>query len=219
MPKAEKGTAKWIATQIRKKSTTRLRWYCGLCGVGCKDENGYKCHLETDAHIQRELSIEESTKSFKLSEKDKVFRRNFIECLIKRHFGQAVLAHDIYQELFPNDRPHANMKATCWQTLGSFVAQIRKEGRVEAQKGLKGWTVRVSDDAALADSGDDDDKPQKVKKVRIESAKQEDRPAETVPLPTARLDTRKVVFSLASIAKKQDDFPKPALFEDSDSED
>ena len=219
MTKAERGTAKWISTQIRKKGTTRLRWYCGLCGVGCKDENGYKCHLETDSHIQRELSIDESTKTFKLSENDKLFRRNFVECLVKRHFGQAVLAHDIYQELYPNDRPHANMKSMCWGTLGSFVAQLRKEGRVEAQKGLKGWTVRISDEAALEDSGDEKEKRATAKKARIELTETITQVAQPVQQPTARLDNKKVMFSLSAVSKKPVELPQPALFDESESED
>ena len=162
MPKAEVGSAKWVSSQIRKSGKTKIRWYCGLCKVACKDENGYKCHLQSDSHIHRELAVTESLRTFKVSREDKTFKRRFVNCLISKYFGQTVLAHDVYRDLFPLDRAHAVMKQTCWATLGVFMAQLRKEGLVEAQKGLKGWQVRVSDDAVLASDESDssaDEKP------------------------------------------------------------
>ena len=37
-------------------------WFCGLCGVGCKDENGFKCHLESEKHITNESTVATSKK-------------------------------------------------------------------------------------------------------------------------------------------------------------
>ena len=51
MPKPEKGTPKWIANQWKKKGLSKLRWHCGLCGVWCKDANGFKMHLEHPNHL------------------------------------------------------------------------------------------------------------------------------------------------------------------------
>jgi DNA/RNA-binding protein KIN17 len=221
MVKAEVGSAKWVSTQMRKNGTTRLRWYCGLCAVGCKDENGYKCHLETDSHIQREMSISESTKTFKLSAKDGAFRKAFLDTLMKRHFGQAVQAHAIYQELYPHDRPHANMKATCWETLGSFIAQLRKEGLLEAQKGLKGWTIRISSEAALEGSEDED---VRVNAKRKEVSQTQERVIRSGPvqeqIATKRLDDKKVTFSVGALKPKlMNSVPIPDIFDDEDSSD
>jgi len=215
MVKADVGSAKWESTQMKKKGATKLRFYCGLCSVGCRDENGYKCHLETDLHIQRDLSISESSRIFKLSPTDREFRKKFLDCLMKRHFGQAVAAHEIYQELFPHDRPHAQMKATCWETLGSFVAQLRKAGLVEAQKGLKGWTVRISNEAALLES--EDEKPKDVKRPRL-FEKKEARSAEDPPtnVATKRLNDSKVTFSISAAKPQQEPEQSiAALFGDS----
>ena len=51
MPKPERGTPKWIANQWRKKGLSKLRWHCGLCGVSCKDANGFRMHLEHENHL------------------------------------------------------------------------------------------------------------------------------------------------------------------------
>jgi len=58
MPKPERGTPKWIATQWKKKGMSKLRWHCGLCGVSCIDGNGFKMHLEHPNHLRRELEQE-----------------------------------------------------------------------------------------------------------------------------------------------------------------
>ena len=144
MPKHDPGTAAYIANQMRRNTKTKIRWYCGLCHVACKDENGYKCHLEHETHIHREQAVQESLRSFKMSKDDISFRRKFIRQLVSKHFGQTVLAHEIYRDLYPIDRAQNIMKSTCWETLGVFIAQLRKEGAIEAAKGLKGWQIRVT---------------------------------------------------------------------------
>ena len=158
MPKHEESTAAFLNDQQRKKQKTKIRWYCGLCHVACKDENGYKCHLEHETHIHREQAVQESLRSFKLSADDRQFRKRFLEYLAAKHFGQTVLAHDVYKELYPLDRGHNIIKGTCWETLGVFVAQLRKEGRLEAQKGLKGWQLRITNEE-FANSEPDLEKP------------------------------------------------------------
>ena len=187
---------------------SKLRFFCGLCNVSCKDENGYKCHLKTDKHIQLELyGRDSSSRQYQITEKDKLFREKFLDHLVKRHFGQTVLAHDIYQELHPNDRPHSIMKTTCWQTLGSFVAYLRTEGKVEAQKGTKGWMIRVSQESAFIDS-EPDPVPLK-KKIKLESLSTETPVIETkqvpyIPPEPSNRDTRiKVSFKLGKKDEKR----------------
>lgn len=157
MPKHEYGSAAYAATQMRRNQKTKVRWFCGLCHVPCKDENGFKCHLESETHILKEQAGNESLRKFKLTKGDRAFRRSFLDYLVAKHFGQTVLAHDVYRELYPLDRPQNIMKDTCWETLGVFIAQLRKEGRVEAHKGVKGWQIRVSsNDFEDLESEDDD---------------------------------------------------------------
>ena len=60
MPKPEKGTPKWIANQWKKKGLSKLRWHCGLCGVWCKDANGFKMHLEHPNHLARAIEQEKT---------------------------------------------------------------------------------------------------------------------------------------------------------------
>jgi DNA/RNA-binding protein KIN17 len=207
MPKHEESTAAFLNQQQRKSQKTKIRWYCGLCHVACKDENGYKCHLEHETHIHREQAVQESLRSFQLTSEDRKFRKRFLEFLATKHFGQTVLAHDIYRELYPLDRGHNIMKSTAWETLGVFVAQLRKEGRLEAHKGLKGWQMRVTSEE-FVDSEPDTQKPppqplkekrkDEIEEISLKRVKPLDQ-IESHTASTARVSGEKVSFSLGAL--------------------
>ena len=209
MPKNEPGTAAHAASQIRRSQKTKIRWYCGLCDVPCKDENGFKCHLESETHLIREQAVEQSLRTFKVSRNDRDFRKKFLEFLISKHFGQTVFAHEAYRELYPLDRPQNIMKSTCWETLGTFIAQLRKEGRVEAHKGVKGWQVRITS----RDFSDIDQESENESQAKVISTKRKADETDTLKISfdqrmknvgeamahsesTTRTSEAKVIFSL-----------------------
>ena len=186
---------------------TKIRYYCGLCQIACKDENGYKNHIQSESHIRRELVIDESVRSFKLSKEDKKFRKKFIDHLIRKYFGQTVLAHEVYRDLYPLDRGHNVMKSTSWETLGVFIAQLRKDGRIEAQKGVKGWQIRVSDDTILdevvSSSGEEDQSADKVAATRQKRKSSDSNPSTTETIQprsesSKRMGDGKVAFNLGA---------------------
>ena len=166
MPKPEKGTPKWIANQWKKKGLSKLRWHCGLCGVWCKDANGFKMHLEHPNHLARAIEQEKTEDErsdhvearYCPDEYSEAFERSFLRYLATHRLGERVKAHEAYRVLNPDDRPHANMKRTCWGTLGRFVADLRERGEVWADREGNGWVLSVTEDdpaaewAALPDS-------------------------------------------------------------------
>jgi DNA/RNA-binding protein KIN17 len=98
MPKAEKGTPKWIANQWRKKGMSKLRWYCELCGVACLDENGFKCHLEHEKHKKNEEAAnakEPSTIGYHVDAFSRKFENDFMQLMVKNHLNEKALAHDL----------------------------------------------------------------------------------------------------------------------------
>merc|ERR1712091_18826 len=166
MPKPEFGTPKWISTQWKKKGLSKLRWHCGLCGVWCKDANGFKMHLEHPNHLARAIEQEKTEDErsdhvearYCPDEYSEAFERSFLRYLATHRLGERVKAHEAYRVLNPDDRPHANMKRTCWGTLGRFVADLRERGEVWADREGNGWVLSVTEDdpaaewAALPDS-------------------------------------------------------------------
>lgn len=222
MPKHEPGTAAHISNQMRKNTKTKIRWYCGLCHVACKDENGYKCHLEHETHIHREQAVQESLRSFKVSKEDEKFKRKFIRYLVTKHFGQTVLAHEIYRELYPIDRAQNIMKTTCWETLGVFIAQLRKEGAIEAAKGIKGWQIRITSQDFSDDDGEKETTTRDVQEVSKSTSVHEDIQKvslkrmrnefmETHSQSTGRNSLERVAFSIATASSSGPiSKPKPA---------
>jgi DNA/RNA-binding protein KIN17 len=231
MPKHEPGTAAHEANRMKKSQKTKIRWYCGLCQVPCKDENGFKCHLESETHVLREQAVHESLRTFKLSKNDEIFRRKFLDYLVSKHFGQTVLAHDVYRDMYPIDRPQNLMKETCWETLGVFIAQLRKQGAVEAHKGVKGWQIRITskdfeDEGSEVDS--EEDKQTKVEKKRKETDEiellslkriKEPETIESHSESSKRISGAKVSFALSKGAKFPLKSKLPSAFENDSSDD
>ena len=158
MPKPEKGTPKWIANQWRKKGLSKLRWHCGLCGVSCKDANGFRMHLEHENHLRRELEQEGVEREradnvearYMPDQFSEAFERNFLKYLATEKVGQRVRAHEAYRALHPEDRQHNNMHKTCWGTLGRFIVDLRERGEVEAEREGNGWIVFVTEEHPAA---------------------------------------------------------------------
>ena len=206
MPKHEQSTAAFASKQMRKNHKTKIRWYCGLCHVPCKDENGFKCHLSSETHLLREQAVEESLRTFNVGKSDREFRKKFLDFLITKHFGQTVFAHEIYRELYPLDRPQNIMKSTCWETLGTFIAQLKKEGRVEAHKGVKGWQIRIArTDVDTREEDSPDESVGETVKRKAEKSEVTDvkRPKEAGDIQkhseaTGRTSESKLAFSLGS---------------------
>jgi DNA/RNA-binding protein KIN17 len=47
---------KEIAKAIKAKGLNKLCYYCQVCEKSCRDANGYKCHLASEAH-QRQILV------------------------------------------------------------------------------------------------------------------------------------------------------------------
>mmetsp|Transcript_29115 Transcript_29115/g.87023 ORF Transcript_29115/g.87023 Transcript_29115/m.87023 type:complete len:122 (-) Transcript_29115:125-490(-) len=112
MPKPEVGTPKWIANQWKKKGLSKLRWNCSLCGVSCKDQNGFNMHLQHPNHLRRELEQEavEAERADDVEARyhpdafSEAFERSFLRYLATQRLGERVKAHEAYKALNPDDR-------------------------------------------------------------------------------------------------------------------
>mmetsp|Transcript_29384 Transcript_29384/g.87887 ORF Transcript_29384/g.87887 Transcript_29384/m.87887 type:complete len:221 (-) Transcript_29384:27-689(-) len=159
MPKPEVGTPKWIANQWKKKGLSKLRWHCGLCGVWCKDANGFKMHIEHPNHLKREIEqekIEEEREDhvearYMPDQFSEAFERSFLRYLATERLGERVKAHEAYRAVHPDDRAHDKMKKTCWHTLGRFVVDLRERGEVNAIREGNGWIIYVTEDDPAAE--------------------------------------------------------------------
>ncbi|KAI6239795.1 DNA/RNA-binding protein KIN17 [Aphelenchoides fujianensis] len=160
MPKAEKGSAKAVANKIKSKGLQKLKWFCQMCQKQCRDQNGFKCHLTSEAHQRQLLLFAENQGSY-LREFSREFEGNFMHILRFTFGGKRIRANDVYQE-YIKDKGHVHMNSTVWHTLGGFVRYLGDSGKCKIDQTEKGWHIQYIDK-------EDEVRKQKL----VERAKQE----------------------------------------------
>jgi DNA/RNA-binding protein KIN17 len=131
MGRAEVGTPKYVANQMKAKGLQRLRWYCQVCEKQCRDENGFKCHTQSESHLRQMLLVGENPRK-SIEEFSRQFKHDFLFLLRTGHGEKSINANRFYQEYIGN-KQHIHMNGTKWVTLTEFVKYLGREGicRVE----------------------------------------------------------------------------------------
>ncbi|KAK4191381.1 domain of Kin17 curved DNA-binding protein-domain-containing protein [Podospora australis] len=134
MGKAEVGSTKHLANKMKQKGLTRLRWYCQICEKPCRDENGFKMHLQSPSHFKRALEVGENFGKVQ-DDFSKTFQQDFISTLKSSHGEKAIHANKFYQEIIQR-KDHVHLNSTKWHSLTEFVKYLGREGicRVEEQE-------------------------------------------------------------------------------------
>src|SRR5690349_8639167 len=96
-----------------------------MCEKQCRDENGFKCHCASEAHMRQMALFREDPDKF-MDSYSREFEEAFLEVL-RRKGGCRVKANNVYQELI-TDRKHVHMNSTKWETLSSFVQYLGRKG-------------------------------------------------------------------------------------------
>lgn len=139
-------TPKAISKRIKAKGLQRLRWYCQLCQKQCRDENGFKCHTESESHQRMMLLFADAPGRF-VGQYSMEFRNAFLDVLKHRFGTKKVHANIVYQE-YIKDRDHVHMNGTRWSTLTGFVAYLGREGFCEVEETEQGLFIRYIDKQA-----------------------------------------------------------------------
>lgn len=150
MPKAEIGTAKYVSNKLKSKGLQRLRWYCQACEKQCRDENGFRCHSQSESHLRRMLQVGKcGGPSIETYSRD--FERGFVYLLRTSHGDKLVGANRVYNE-YIQDRNHVHMNATRWSSLSGFVRYLTMKGVCRSEERPEGlfiaW-IDKSPEAAL----------------------------------------------------------------------
>lgn len=69
---------------MKSKGLQRLRWYCQVCEKQCRDDNGFKCHLATEAHLRQMLVVGESAGKH-IADFSQQFQAEFVSLLSRRY--------------------------------------------------------------------------------------------------------------------------------------
>eukprot|EP00026_Physarum_polycephalum_P007578 Phypoly_transcript_07641.p1 GENE.Phypoly_transcript_07641~~Phypoly_transcript_07641.p1 ORF type:complete len:488 (+),score=128.10 Phypoly_transcript_07641:62-1465(+) len=132
-------TPKAIANRMKAKGLQKLRWYCQLCNKQCRDENGFKCHSNSEGH-KRQLSLFASRPGKFLDAFSHEFEKGFLDELKRRFGSKRVHANLVYNE-YIRDRHHTHMNSTIWTTLTGFVKYLGKTGKCTVDETEKGWYI------------------------------------------------------------------------------
>jgi len=148
MPRAEVGTPKYLANKMKSKGLQRLRWYCQVCEKQCRDENGFKCHTASEAHLRQMLVVGEHAGRH-ISDFSVTFQSEFVSLLSRRFGTKRVRANQVYQE-YISDKSHLHMNATRWVTLTEFVKHLGRTGVARVDETEKGWFIAWIDSSPKA---------------------------------------------------------------------
>ncbi|KAI8145002.1 domain of Kin17 curved DNA-binding protein-domain-containing protein [Fennellomyces sp. T-0311] len=176
-------TPKAIANRIKAKGLLKLKFYCQVCEKQCRDENGFKCHTQSESHQRQLLLVAENPGRYIHNYSDQ-FKKDFLSILSRAHGTKRVFANSVYQEYIA-DRNHIHMNATRWNTLSEFVKYLGREGICQVDETERGWYITWIDNSpkALARQAaiqkmdrmqrDEEEREQQMLKEQIEKAAKE----------------------------------------------
>lgn len=131
---------KAIANRIKSKGLQKLRWFCQMCQKQCRDENGFKCHCTSEAHL-RQMSLFAANPEKFMDYFSEMFEEGFLELLQRRFGTRRVQANHVYNE-YIQDKQHVHMNSTMWATLGDFVKYLGRTGQCTIEETEKGWFIQ-----------------------------------------------------------------------------
>ncbi|VDM40821.1 unnamed protein product [Toxocara canis] len=222
MGKYEKGTPKEIANRCKSKGLQKLRWFCQMCQKQCRDQNGFKCHLMSEAHQRQLLLFAENPDTY-LKEYSEQFEKAFLSVLRNTFGTKRVRANEVYQE-YIRDKMHVHMNSTTWHTLTNFVHYLGSSGKCRVDHTEKGWYIALVDqeeemrkqEAAhkVKADHDDEERHQRLLEQRAEKARErmhDEEGRESGPSELIRDDhDDKVAFSLAAKKPTAKDLAQPS---------
>jgi DNA/RNA-binding protein KIN17 len=69
---------------MKSKGLQRLRWYCQVCEKQCRDENGFKCHAQSESHLRQMLVVGENAGRH-IADYSRQFQSDFVALLSRRY--------------------------------------------------------------------------------------------------------------------------------------
>lgn len=113
-----------------------------------RDENGFKCHTQSESHVRQMLVVGENAKQH-VDNYSNQFKHDFLQLLRTSHGEKKINANHFYQEYIAN-KEHIHMNATRWISLSEFVKYLGREGQCRVEEGEKGFFISWVDSSPEA---------------------------------------------------------------------
>lgn len=195
-----------------------------------RDENGFKCHTQTESHVRQMLLVGEDPRKH-ISDYSNQFQRDFLQLLRTGHGEKKVHMNHFYQEYIAN-KEHVHMNATRWPSLTEYAKHLGREGLCRVEDTEKGLHISWIDNSPEAlrrqdairkkerqDKGDEE-REQKLIREQIQRAEQdaEDKIADGGDIEEERVlkreDGEKIKLSFGSRSNETKDPPATSTTED-----
>uniref|UniRef100_A0A0N4ZE66 Kin17_mid domain-containing protein n=1 Tax=Parastrongyloides trichosuri TaxID=131310 RepID=A0A0N4ZE66_PARTI len=214
MAKHDKGVGQKMTKNVKAKGLQKLKWFCQMCQKQCRDQNGFKCHLTSEAHQRQLLLFSENSHEY-LREFNKEFESAFLKILKFTYGTKRVRANDVYQD-YIRDRSNVHMNATSWHSLTGFIHYLAKTGKAKVDENEKGWWIQYVDKEAeirkkqmlekVKVEKDDEEKERELFMKRLEREKVEEKEVEKKEFNKADGEIIKIKLALEPSSSK--DIPK-----------
>ena len=113
-----------------------------------RDENGFKCHTQSESHVRQMLLIGEDPRKH-IADYSNQFQRDFLQLLRTSHGEKAININHFYQEYISN-KEHVHMNSTKWPSLTEYAKFLGREGICRVEEGEKGLMVAWIDNSPEA---------------------------------------------------------------------
>lgn len=163
---------KGIANASKAKGLQKLRFYCQVCAKQCRDQNGFKCHITSEAHL-RQMELFGQNQSRFIDGYSEEFLKEFLQLMSISHRNSRVAANVVYNEFIAN-KQHTHMNSTRWTSLTEFVKYLGREGIATVDETPKDWFLTYTPE-------------DREEKMRQQSQKRKQRAQEDASARDARL--------------------------------
>lgn len=119
-----------------------------VCERQMRDENGFKCHTQSESHVRQMLLIGEDSRKH-ISDYSNQFQRDFLQLLRTSHGEKKININHFYQEYISN-KEHVHMNATRWPSLTEYAKHLGREGLCRVEETDKGLHVSWIDNSPEA---------------------------------------------------------------------
>lgn len=113
-----------------------------------RDENGFKCHTQSESHVRQMLLVGEDPKKY-IQAYSNEFINDFLKQLKTSHGEKQININHFYQEYIAN-KEHVHMNATKWSSLTEFAKHLGREGLCRVEETEKGLFVSWIDNSPEA---------------------------------------------------------------------
>lgn len=119
-----------------------------VCEKQTRDENGFKCHTQSESHVRQMLLIGEDPRKH-ISDFSNQFQRDFLQLLRTSHGEKKIHINHFYQQYIAN-KEHVHMNSTRWPSLTEFAKHVGREGLCRVEETDKGLHVSWIDNSPEA---------------------------------------------------------------------